>query len=68
MHNGGSCQLALSYDRGASWSVIKSFIGGCVRPLAGADQTFRFTVPAGAPRGDALLAWYPRCPPGPRRR
>ncbi len=51
-HLGGSCQLSLSYDGGASFRVVKSIIGGC--PLrAGYD----FTVPAFAPSGDALFAW-----------
>src|SRR5271170_8136087 len=28
MHGGGSCQLSLSYDNGATFNVIKSMIGG----------------------------------------
>ena len=26
-HNGGSCQIPLSFDQGKTWKVIKSFIG-----------------------------------------
>ena len=51
-HGGGSCQLSLSYDNGATFRVIKSMIGGC--PLA---STYDFTIPSYAPSGNALLAW-----------
>lgn len=51
-HNGGSCQISLSYDNGATFRVIKSIIGGC--PLV---SSFGFTIPAMAPSGNALLAW-----------
>ncbi|KAF2766141.1 hypothetical protein EJ03DRAFT_278771, partial [Teratosphaeria nubilosa] len=51
-HGGGSCQLSLSYDNGATFRVIKSMIGGC--PLT---STYDFTIPSYAPDGDALLAW-----------
>lgn len=51
-HGGGSCQLSLSYDNGATFSVIKSMIGGC--PLT---STYDFTVPTFAPNGVALFAW-----------
>ncbi|KAF8538464.1 hypothetical protein BDD12DRAFT_842480 [Trichophaea hybrida] len=56
-HGGGSCQISLSFDGGKSFQVIKSFIGGCVHSQPGSDQTFDFTIPKGAPRGVALLAW-----------
>ena len=55
-HNGGSCQLSLSYDGGKTFKVIKSIEGGCVNP-AGGDQTFDFTVPADVKGGDAVFAW-----------
>src|SRR5262245_44696826 len=29
LHNGGSCQLSISYDGGQSFQVIHSMIGGC---------------------------------------
>ena len=51
-HGGGSCQLSLSYDNGATFRVIKSMIGGC--PL---KSTYEFTVPFYAPPGTALFAW-----------
>lgn len=51
-HGGGSCQISMSYDNGATFSVIKSMIGGC--PL---ETTYDFTVPSYAPTGNALLAW-----------
>ncbi|KAH8601119.1 hypothetical protein B0O99DRAFT_493144, partial [Bisporella sp. PMI_857] len=52
-HGGGSCQISLSYDKGASFTVIKSIIGGC--PASG--KAFAFNVPSDAPSGDAVLAW-----------
>ncbi|ETN47196.1 uncharacterized protein HMPREF1541_01387 [Cyphellophora europaea CBS 101466] len=52
-HSGGSCQISLSYDNGASFKVIESIIGGC--PLS---LTYDFTVPDFAPSSDtALLSW-----------
>jgi hypothetical protein len=51
-HGGGSCQLSLSYDNGATFKVIKSMIGGC--PLT---QQYDFTVPPYSPSGIALFAW-----------
>ena len=51
-HGGGSCQLSLSYDYGATFRVIKSIIGGC--PLT---STYTFTIPTFAPSGTALFAW-----------
>ncbi|KAI0192222.1 putative extracellular protein, partial [Xylaria flabelliformis] len=54
-HNGGSCQLSLSYDKGTSFTVIKSFHGGC--PLS-SGQKFDFTIPSDAPEGDdVVFAW-----------
>ncbi|VUC22530.1 unnamed protein product [Clonostachys rosea] len=51
-HNGGSCQLSLSYDKGSSWTVIHSFIGAC--PL---KENWDFTLPSDAPSGSAIFAW-----------
>ena len=51
-HNGGSCQLSLSYDEGATFKVIKSMIGGC--PL---ESSYQFRIPDFAPSGSALFAW-----------
>ncbi|GAB7362558.1 hypothetical protein MBLNU230_g2875t1 [Neophaeotheca triangularis] len=51
-HQGGSCQISLSYDNGATFRVIKSMIGDC--PL---KSTYDFTIPSYAQTGPALLAW-----------
>ncbi|KAI9703745.1 MAG: hypothetical protein M1836_007515 [Candelina mexicana] len=51
-HDGGSCQISLSYDNGATFRVIRSMVGGC--PL---KDTYDFTIPSFAPRGNALFAW-----------
>ena len=50
-HGGGSCQASLSEDGGATWKVMKSFLGGC--PLKDAS----FTVPKEAKSGHAIFAW-----------
>ncbi|KAI5840354.1 putative extracellular protein, partial [Tricharina praecox] len=41
---GGSCQLSFSFDGGNSWQVIKSFVGGCVKPDQGSDQSTWLTT------------------------
>lgn len=51
-HGGGSCQLSLSYDKGASFTVIESYIGNC--PLAG---KYDFTIPTDTQAGEAIFAW-----------
>ncbi|GAB1217988.1 hypothetical protein ATERTT37_007232 [Aspergillus terreus] len=51
-HDGGSCQISLSYDKGKSFKVIHSMLGGC--PLT---KEYQFQIPQGAPSGEALLAW-----------
>jgi hypothetical protein len=52
-HNGGSCQLSLSYDNGSSWRVIKSIIGNC--PV---QTKWGFTMPSTVPAGENILfAW-----------
>ena len=51
-HGGGSCQASLSYDGGATFTVIESIIGGC--PLT---SNYDFTVPADAPTGTAIFSW-----------
>lgn len=51
-HNGGSCQASLSFDKGNTWKVIHSYIGGC--PL---QSKWDFTIPTDTPSGDALFAW-----------
>lgn len=51
-HDGGSCQLALTYDQGKSFKVIESMLGDC--PIA---KKYDFSIPSDAPDGEALLAW-----------
>ncbi|EZF72292.1 hypothetical protein H105_05653 [Trichophyton soudanense CBS 452.61] len=51
-HDGGSCQVSLSYDNGKTFKVINSYLGGC--PM---KDTYNFNIPANAPSGKALLAW-----------
>ncbi|KAF9882676.1 hypothetical protein FE257_005650 [Aspergillus nanangensis] len=51
-HGGGSCQLSLSYDDGATFKVIQSMIGGC--PL---QSKYDFTMPSDVANGQALFAW-----------
>lgn len=51
-HGGGSCQLALTYDRGKTFKVIESMLGDC--PIA---KKYNFQIPSDAPNGEALLAW-----------
>ncbi|KAI1175133.1 hypothetical protein F4777DRAFT_342900 [Nemania sp. FL0916] len=54
-HNGGSCQLSLSYDKGKTFTVIKSFIGSCPTQSGG---TFKFAIPSDAPSGNGVIfAW-----------
>ncbi|ORY80866.1 putative endoglucanase, partial [Protomyces lactucae-debilis] len=52
-HEGGSCQLSLSYDNGATFKVIHSIVGGC--PL---QSGYNFTMPAGLPAGNnVVFSW-----------
>jgi hypothetical protein len=51
-HNGGSCQVSLSYDKGKTFTVIQSIEGGC--PLS---SSYSFNIPSDAPQGEALWAW-----------
>ncbi|WYZ37569.1 hypothetical protein EsH8_II_001075 [Colletotrichum jinshuiense] len=54
-HNGGSCQAALSFDSGKTFTVIHSYIGAC--PVAG-TSSLKFTLPADTPSAqDAIFAW-----------
>ncbi|KAB8225692.1 hypothetical protein BDV33DRAFT_187050 [Aspergillus novoparasiticus] len=52
VHGGGSCQLALTYNRGQSFKVLKSIEGGC-----GVNKEWTFEIPKDAPPGEALFAW-----------
>ncbi|RPA85909.1 hypothetical protein BJ508DRAFT_221526, partial [Ascobolus immersus RN42] len=56
-HDGGSCQISLSFDKGGSWKVIKSILGNCPRnPAIDFDAT-SFTIPHDTPEGEAYFAW-----------
>ncbi|KAJ5965138.1 Extracellular protein [Penicillium vulpinum] len=52
VHDGGSCQLSLTYDKGKTFKVIESIEGDC--PIA---KKYQFDIPSDAPSGDALFAW-----------
>lgn len=52
-HNGGSCQFALSYDNGTTWSTIYSYVGGCMIDTLNYDMQ----VPSESPSGTAIFAW-----------
>jgi hypothetical protein len=52
-HKGGSCQFSMSYDEGATWNVIKSYVGGCLTD----STTIDVDLPSEAPSGEALFAW-----------
>lgn len=61
-HNGGSCQVSISYDFGKTFKALKSFIGDCPRgavdnQLTTKNQTFEFWVPPETPGGSAIFAW-----------
>lgn len=51
-HEGGSCQVSLSFDRGRTWRVIHSYMGNC--PL---KTEWNFTLPKDTPRGNATFGW-----------
>ncbi|KAL1706820.1 hypothetical protein EV121DRAFT_200645 [Schizophyllum commune] len=53
-HGGGSCQLSISEDNGASFKVIKSFEGGC--PTAGPDK-LSVDIPSDVSSGTRVFAW-----------
>lgn len=66
-HSGGSCQVALSYDKGKTWETIKKFEGNCprVNPAGGVtnhydlNQDYHFVIPLGFPSGDRVIfAWF----------
>ncbi|KAL0635909.1 hypothetical protein Q9L58_005152 [Maublancomyces gigas] len=53
VHGGGSCQASISEDNGATFKVVKSYLGGC--PISGAS--FKFNVPKETKTGRVLFAW-----------
>ncbi|KAG0645763.1 Endochitinase A [Hyphodiscus hymeniophilus] len=57
VHGGGSCEAALSYDKGVTWKVIHTYLGSC--PLKD-GQSFDFTIPSDAPAtgtDGTIFAW-----------
>lgn len=62
-HSGGSCQYSISFDKGKTWKVMKSFEGSCPRGaeldsnIASPNQTYIFDVPTDIKGGDAITAW-----------
>ena len=53
-HNGGSCQVSLSYDGGKTWVVIHSIMGG----YPSDTESYTIPVPSDLPAGKrVLLAW-----------
>lgn len=57
-HMGGSCQAAVSVDKGKTFHVIKSFIGSCPTPGA-SNSDFSFRLPADTPTTDTgVFAWH----------
>ncbi|TRM55652.1 hypothetical protein BD626DRAFT_576902 [Schizophyllum amplum] len=55
IHEGGSCQLSISEDEGATFKVIKSFIGNC--PASTGPVTMDVDIPADVKNGDVVFAW-----------
>ncbi|RPA76537.1 hypothetical protein BJ508DRAFT_213612 [Ascobolus immersus RN42] len=56
-HNGGSCQISLSFDMGKSWKVIKSIIGDCPHHPSRNSDSFTFRMPDDVKEGKAIFAW-----------
>lgn len=55
-HEGGSCHVSLSLDKGESFTVIHSYVGGC--PAVAPESTFSFQIPADTSASDeAILSW-----------
>ncbi|KAL1712454.1 hypothetical protein EV715DRAFT_213621 [Schizophyllum commune] len=55
IHEGGSCQLSISEDEGATFKVIKSFIGNC--PSSTGPVTLDVDIPKDVKDGDVVFAW-----------
>ncbi|KAF8454128.1 hypothetical protein BGX38DRAFT_1089726 [Terfezia claveryi] len=54
IHEGGSCQASISEDKGATFKVVKSYIGKC--PVEGGGS-FDFNVPKETKSGEMIFAW-----------
>ncbi|PSR97664.1 hypothetical protein BD289DRAFT_425383 [Coniella lustricola] len=61
VHEGGSCQVALSTDMQPSqttrWSVILSIEGGCPSKDGTSASTYDVTIPSDIPAGTYSYAW-----------
>jgi len=56
-HGGGSCQVSLSLDRGATFRVLHTWVGGCPAAEGGASS-FDFRVPGDVPASkEAVFSW-----------
>ncbi|UNI24621.1 hypothetical protein JDV02_010355 [Purpureocillium takamizusanense] len=55
VHGGGSCQFALSKDRGKTSTVIASYIGNCAANIQ--DRNFTVAIPCDTPEGEWLFMW-----------
>jgi len=65
-HSGGSCQVALSYDKGRTWVVVQTWEGDCPRTQTPGtitnfydmDQNYTFSIPKDFPTGHRVIfAW-----------
>ncbi|PVH70820.1 lytic polysaccharide monooxygenase, partial [Cadophora sp. DSE1049] len=65
-HSGGSCQVALSYDKGKTWVVVQTWEGNCPRAqtpgtvtnIYDVDQNYTFSIPEDFPTGHRVIfAW-----------
>ena len=64
-HGGGSCQVSLSTDGGKTFTVMHSWVGGCVVDKPGnagpateaTAANLTFALPPDTPSGDAVMAW-----------
>lgn len=61
VHEGGSCQVALSTDMQPSkttrWSVILSIEGGCPSKEGSSADSYDVTIPSDVPAGTYSYAW-----------
>ncbi|KXS11537.1 hypothetical protein M427DRAFT_102281, partial [Gonapodya prolifera JEL478] len=53
-HDGGHCQVALSYDNGNTFVVLSTVKRECLRAEG---LSYTVPIPDGAPSGDAIFSW-----------
>jgi len=60
-HGGGSMQASLSFDNGATFKVLKSFVGNAPRNAGNnapnENQSYEFSIPQDAASGQAIFSW-----------